>query len=234
MVFDEFNKNSQKMSAVRNFFHSGSIGSTYNLPVKTIAIAAGNLGKSIDDVEVQPMDAATSSRFQATIRIDYDWSSWLKHMDTKDGVRKVDGEDIETGPFAPSIIAWIANKMRQYIDNNNVEEANNFKMTYTSLDLYSKITSNLTPRRLEDIEGYSKSQAINDWENNTLVNKTKEYYQVEYDKKIKQNKISKKEIPSVMVYYYRLHEKHYVARALDAKLGNHNRHIREDYLAVAD
>jgi len=228
VFFDGFNRNAKKMALVMNFIHSGSIGSTYNLPVKTIAIAAGNLGKSIDYVDVQKMDAATRSRFTTTLTMDYDWSSWLEYVKTKDGVEKVDGKVIETGPFAPSIRAWIINKKRQYLDDN-AEEANNFKMTYTSS--HGNIKSHLSPRDLEIIEEDSKTRAIRHWENNTLVNKTKEYYQIEYDKKIKQNKISKKKIPSAMVYYYRLYEIHYVKRALDDRLENHNRHIFNDYLA---
>jgi len=228
VFFDEFNRNAKKMGLVMNFIHSGSIGSTYNLPVKTIVIAAGNLGKKIDFVDVEEMDAATRSRFRKTLTMDYDWSSWLEYVDTKDGVRKVGDGVIETGLFSPTIRAWITNKMRKYLDKN-AGEANNFKMTYTSS--HGK-KSHLNPRDLTDVEEDSKTAAIRHWDNNTLVgNKTKEYYQMEYDKKIEQNKISKKEFPSAMIYYYALKEKYYVKEALDDKIENHNFEITADYLA---
>lgn len=64
---DEYNRDAEKMAAAMNLMLSGSIGTQYHLPKKTIVIAAGNLGENIDKVKVAKMDSATFDRYDAKV-----------------------------------------------------------------------------------------------------------------------------------------------------------------------
>lgn len=64
---DEYNRDGEKMAAAMNLMLSGSIGSQYRLPRKTIVIASGNLGENIDKVKVFKMDSATFDRYDAKV-----------------------------------------------------------------------------------------------------------------------------------------------------------------------
>lgn len=62
---DEYNRDAEKMAASMNLLLSGSIGNQYELPRRTIVVAAGNLGEDIDKVSVQRLDNATFDRFSS-------------------------------------------------------------------------------------------------------------------------------------------------------------------------
>lgn len=64
---DEYNRDAEKMAAAMNLMLSGSIGTQYHLPKKTIVIAAGNLGENIDKVKVAKLDSATFDRYDARV-----------------------------------------------------------------------------------------------------------------------------------------------------------------------
>ena len=64
---DEYNRDAEKMAAAMNLMLSGSIGTQYHLPKKTIVIASGNLGENIDMVKVAKMDSATFDRYDARV-----------------------------------------------------------------------------------------------------------------------------------------------------------------------
>jgi len=64
---DEYNRDAEKMAAAMNLMLSGSIGTQYHLPRKTIVIASGNLGENIDKVKVARMDSATFDRYDAKV-----------------------------------------------------------------------------------------------------------------------------------------------------------------------
>ncbi len=64
---DEYNRDASKMAAAMNLMLSGSIGTQYHLPRRTIVIAAGNLGENIDKVKVAKMDSATFDRYDAKV-----------------------------------------------------------------------------------------------------------------------------------------------------------------------
>lgn len=69
---DEYNRDSEKMAASMNLLLSGSIGSQYTLPKRTIVVAAGNLGEDIDKVSVQRLDNATFDRFSSAVLMQRD------------------------------------------------------------------------------------------------------------------------------------------------------------------
>lgn len=75
--FDEFNRDPKKMAVAMNLFLSGSIGTQYNLPLKTIVVASGNLGKEIDFVDVAKLDAATFDRYDAKVMLQKDAAASL-------------------------------------------------------------------------------------------------------------------------------------------------------------
>lgn len=64
---DEYNRDAEKMAASMNLMLSGSIGTQYHLPKRTIVIASGNLGENIDRVKVARLDSATFDRYDAKV-----------------------------------------------------------------------------------------------------------------------------------------------------------------------
>lgn len=64
---DEYNRDAEKMAAAMNLMLSGSIGTQYHLPRKTIVVASGNLGENIDKVKVERIDSATFDRYDAKV-----------------------------------------------------------------------------------------------------------------------------------------------------------------------
>lgn len=67
LFLDEFNVNEERMKAAMNLILSGSIGTAYELPKKTLVVVAGNLGEEIDGVPVQQMHAAVFDRFDSHV-----------------------------------------------------------------------------------------------------------------------------------------------------------------------
>lgn len=232
--FNNFNKDSRKMAGVMNFLHillSGSIGSTYNLPLKTIAIAAGNLGIDTDGVDVAKIDTAAYSRFSAVHKMDHDWGSWLKYAEKirRKPDEREDGTKFSMGGFSDTILAWITEKKKKYADKGDYTTSNNFKIPYESVSTGEK--NYVNPRNLVNIDERSKNRAIIDWEEDNLIGKkTKEDYQREYENRIRQNTIDKERVPSVESYYYQRNERSYVIRGIKAALGNYSGDVINDYL----
>ena len=67
LFLDEFNVNEERMKAAMNLILSGGIGTSYQLPKRTLVVVAGNLGEQIDGVSVQKMHAAVFDRFDAHV-----------------------------------------------------------------------------------------------------------------------------------------------------------------------
>ena len=103
---DEYNRDAEKMAASMNLMLSGSIGNQYQLPLKTIVVAAGNLGIDIDKVDVQRLDNATFDRFNASIMLKKDMIAGAEYAgaqtDYSDkGISRSIEKNIEDTAFVP-------------------------------------------------------------------------------------------------------------------------------------
>lgn len=76
LLLDEFNRGDEQMNAVMNLMYTGSIGTIYHLPLKTIVAVAGNIGgeetEQGDGEHVQKMTAAMLSRLNMVVKYQSD------------------------------------------------------------------------------------------------------------------------------------------------------------------
>ncbi len=68
LLLDEFNRQKENMNAAMNLLLSGSIGSIYFLPLKTLVCVAGNIGGQNDNEQVVQMSQAMITRFNSVVR----------------------------------------------------------------------------------------------------------------------------------------------------------------------
>jgi len=73
VLLDEFNRGKQQMNAVMNLLLTGSIGTIYKLPLKTIVAVSGNIGGSLKDSqgdgeEVQALTTAMLTRLNMVVK----------------------------------------------------------------------------------------------------------------------------------------------------------------------
>ena len=69
LLLDEFNRQKENMNAAMNLLLTGSIGSIYFLPLKTLVCVAGNIGgKQNDNEQVVQMSQAMLTRFNNVVR----------------------------------------------------------------------------------------------------------------------------------------------------------------------
>jgi hypothetical protein len=92
MFFDEFNRDSDKMAAAMNLMLSGSIGTQYHLPIKTMVVCSGNLGVSIDGVKVTELDSATFDRYTAKVTMAPDYIKSGEYTDSLDADGKMNAD----------------------------------------------------------------------------------------------------------------------------------------------
>jgi len=105
LFLDEFNAGSQEqMKAAMNLALNGNIG-TYELPEKTIIIAAGNAPERDNAAAVNTLDAPVLRRFIYKLDLKPDLPEWLKFFASKDVIIDWKGKKINTGPVL-SIITY--------------------------------------------------------------------------------------------------------------------------------
>lgn len=169
LFLDEFNRDSEKMGAAMNLALTGNIGTAYSLPLKTIVIAAGNVGEDYDGVPVADIDAATWDRFNRKVELQYDWISWLKYQKEED-------VDISMGE-APVIIKGFVDRetKRQGTDSWTID------LKQFNPDVTGK--ARITPRTMSKFARQMKEAAKLDYDNNDLVGKNdKKFYEEGYKK----------------------------------------------------
>lgn len=136
---DEYNRDAEKMAAAMNLMLSGSIGTQYHLPRKTIVIASGNLGENIDKVKVAKLDSATFDRYDAKVLLSRNMQRALEfsradttYGDEKDGIsrslpselrldaieavdeKKIEKYKINMGGLVSSIDIWANTMIEKY------------------------------------------------------------------------------------------------------------------------
>lgn len=176
LFLDEFNRDEAKMGAAMNLILTGNIGTTYKLPLKTIVVAAGNLGKDIDGVKVATIDSAVWDRFNRKVRLDYDWLGWAKYADYENAeMTDEDGNEVKMGPKVSSLDLFVRKKTQEEGTDDWIVELAQFDPDEEA---------RLTPRTISKIDAAVKHRAIQDWKDDNIVGKhDKEYYEKNYKKK---------------------------------------------------
>jgi MoxR-like ATPase len=196
LFLDEFNREEEKMAAAMNLCLSGSIGNTYTLPVHTLVIAAGNVGKPVDTVDVAKMDSATFSRFGATVYLGYDWLGWVDYANTKEFASKHIGK-------APAIITnWVLEKTAQ-------ERTRDWSIPLKQFT--TKGEGQLNPRMLSNVINQMISAAATGWEDDRLTGKkSKEFYEKGYQSA---------GYPNAFAYYLHYNQKQLFAEVAGTSFG---------------
>jgi MoxR-like ATPase len=196
LFLDEFNREEEKMAAAMNLCLSGSIGNTYTLPVHSLVIAAGNVGKPVDTVDVAKMDSATFSRFGATVYLGYDWLAWVDYANTREFADKHIGK-------APAIVTnWVLEKTAQ-------EKTRDW--TVPLKQFTTKGEGQFNPRMMSNVVAQMISAAATHWEDNTLLGKKPKDY---YEKGFKSAGY-----PNALAYYLHYNQKQLFAEIAGTSLG---------------
>jgi len=189
---DEYNRDEAKMAAAMNLLLSGSIGNSYHLPLKTIVVAAGNLGKDIDQVNVVQMDSATFDRFDATVNLkrtardqvnasfDYGSKGLNITREQRGGGASIDPElqekyDIKMGGMNTSIDIWLATMVEKYgpelLSGDWKSEIGIKPLTRDYDDALSQNDTSIdtesaymiSTRKIEKINTRLKTRGVRDW-----------------------------------------------------------------------
>lgn len=100
LFLDEFNTGTpEQMKAAMGLALTGKIGSTYEVPKKTVVIAAGNAPEKDNATAVSTLDAPTLRRYVFKVRLEADLPEWLKGYARKDVVIDYEGQKVNTGPI---------------------------------------------------------------------------------------------------------------------------------------
>lgn len=190
LFLDEFNRDEDKMGAAMNLILTGNIGTTYKLPLKTIVVASGNLGKDIDGVPVAKMDAAVWDRFNRKLRLNYDWLGWQKYAGMENAeFTDEEGNTTEMGPLVQSIKAFVLKKTQE-------ERTDDWTLELSQFD--EDADGRLTPRTLSKVDRQVKLAAMQDWEEGDIAGKhDKEWYEERYEKQ---------GFPSPQAYYLHVNQ----------------------------
>lgn len=205
LFLDEFNRDEQKMGAAMNLILTGNIGTTYKLPLKTVVVASGNLGKDLDGVDVATIDSAVWDRFNRKLKLDYDWLGWAKYADYEnDEFTDDEGNTVKMGPKVAAINAFVLKKTQE-------EGTDNWTIDLSQFDPDAE--GRLTPRTLSKIDRQVKVAAMQDWDEDTLVG--------QHDKKFYQDKYKKKGFSSPQAYYLHVNQwnKQYLPKILTDVIG---------------
>lgn len=216
LFLDEFNRDEQKMGAAMNLILTGNIGTTYKLPLKTIVVASGNLGKDLDGVDVAKMDSAVWDRFNRKLKLDYDWLGWAKYADYEnDEFTDDNGDTIRMGPKVAGINAFVLKKTQE-------ENADNWVLDLSQFDPDAE--GRLTPRTMSKIDRQVKMAAMQDWEDGDLVGK--------HDKKFYQDRYKKKGFPSPQAYYLHVNQwnRQYIPKIMTDVIGPRSGSVAMDVL----
>lgn len=190
LFLDEFNRDESKMGAAMNLILTGNIGTTYKLPLKTVVVASGNLGKDLDGVDVAKMDSAVWDRFNRKLKLDYDWLGWARYADYEnDEFTDDSGNTIKMGPKVAAINAFVLKRTQE-------EGVDNWTIDLSQFD--SDAEGRLTPRTLSKVDRQIKLAAMQDWEEDNLIGK--------HNKKFYQDKFKKKGFPSPQAYYLHVNQ----------------------------
>lgn len=216
LFLDEFNRDEDKMGAAMNLILTGNIGTTYKLPLKTIVVASGNLGRDLDGVDVAKMDTAVWDRFSRKLKLDYDWLGWAKYADYEnDEFTDDSGETVKMGPKVAAINAFVLKRTQE-------EGVDNWTIDLSQFDPDAE--GRLTPRTLSKIDRQIKLAAMQDWEEDTLVGS--------HDKKFYQDKFKKKGFPSPQAYYLHVNQwnEKYIPKIMTDVIGPKSGSVAMDVL----
>jgi hypothetical protein len=249
LFLDEFNRDSEKMAAAMNLILTGNIGDAYYLPLKTIVIAAGNLGKDIDGVDVAQFDSATWDRFNKKVQLNYDRSASVKHAE-KENTLDDDGEEDFTPPNVKKSDAdtidndgekgidyftkrakgiKVSDKMVSSLYNYNFRKTKETGNNSWQVDLAQfnpEADAKLTPRTFNKIDKDLKIKAVKDWDEDNLVGT--------HDKKWYEERYEAKGFKSPVTYYLHVNQwkEPFLPKHLTQSLGPTGGALAQDMLAA--